>query len=109
MEAFVGPKPGGCQVNHKDGNKANDALANLEYVTVSENIRHAFRTGLLVRARGEASPVAKLTDAMANEIRARYRRYDRAASQYVLAREYGVNQGAISAIVRGETYPGLRS
>ena len=47
METFIGPPPRGHNINHKDGNKINPRLDNLEYVTFSENSKHAVRTGLL--------------------------------------------------------------
>ena len=34
------------QVNHMDGNKANNMLCNLEWMTQSENIQHSFDIGL---------------------------------------------------------------
>ena len=62
-EAFLGPKPQGMDVNHVDGDKGNNALSNLEYMTRSANHRHAYDTGL--KHGG-----GKLTDEQVREIRA---------------------------------------
>lgn len=102
---FLGPCQIGFEVNHKDGNKQNDCVENLEYVTRGENVRHAFATGLLVRSKGEQSPLAKLTAAQAVEIRATYRRYHRGYSSSDLAAKYGVSAGTIRNVVHGATYP----
>ena len=34
------------QINHFDGDKVNNCVWNLEWATGSENVRHAFKTGL---------------------------------------------------------------
>ena len=61
--AFLGPPPssGRSHVNHKDGDKVNNALVNLEYVTPAENMAHYWGNKTAVRdgskCRSSAKPV----------------------------------------------------
>lgn len=45
-EAFIDNPDNKSQVNHKDGNKSNNHISNLEWVTPQENMIHSFKTGL---------------------------------------------------------------
>lgn len=42
-EAFLGERPKGMTINHIDGDKTNNNVSNLEYLSNKENIRHAHR------------------------------------------------------------------
>lgn len=92
-EVFIGPCPKGEQVNHKDGNKANNCVGNLEYVTRAENAIHAFKTGL--HKVGEAHHNAKLSNADVENIRDMR---DFGSSITELANAYGITRGHIWSI-----------
>lgn len=44
--AFIGRREKGMTTNHKDGVKTNNLLSNLELVSYSDNLRHAYSHGL---------------------------------------------------------------
>ena len=58
-------------INHKDGNKLNNSVENLEWCTYSENMKHAVSKGLnkIPRLSGSEHPMHKLTEENVYKIR----------------------------------------
>ena len=57
--AFIPNPENKPQVNHKDGNKLNNDISNLEWVTAKENCRHSVANGLYVAPKGINSKCSK--------------------------------------------------
>lgn len=66
--AFIDNPENRETVNHKDGNKANNYLDNLEWATRSEQAKHRYVAGLDSN-KGERHPQSKLTEKQVLEIR----------------------------------------
>lgn len=60
--SFISNPDNKPQVNHKDGNKQNNRVDNLEWSTNKENVEHAFSIGLNEGIKGEENVNAKLTE-----------------------------------------------
>ena len=102
-EAFI-PNPNNYpQVDHVDGNKLNNDVNNLDWVTNEENMKRSWNIGLRTYY-GENNHKAKLTKEQVTEIRNTYIKGDSVYGAKPLAKKYGVSSTNIRQIVKGEIW-----
>ena len=101
--AFIQENVDGLTVNHKDGIKHRNVLANLELVSIQKNIQHAFETGLR-NSTGEHNPKAKLSPKQVIEIR---NLLSRNISVEIIANCFHVQKPCIWKIQHGRTWAHL--
>jgi hypothetical protein len=99
--AFLDNPLGLETVNHKNGVKADNSVANLEWMSKGDNIRHAHATGLARNPRGEKHNAAKINNMIARVIR-------RCALLGMKHREiagvFGCHESTVSNIHRGKQW-----
>lgn len=99
-ETFI-PNPENAKtVNHKDGDKTNCTVANLEWATMGDNLLHAYRIGLKC-AKGSHNGRAKLDESTVLSIRT-----DRLAgmSANEIAVKYNVCKSNVYSICSGKRW-----
>ena len=101
FQAFHGTMPEGTTVNHKNGDKEDNRLINLEPASVRENVYHS---GRVLKNRSGF----KFSDTQVKAIRMHARRGETFVE---LSQRYGATPPAIARLCYGETYahvPGWR-
>lgn len=96
--AFLGPRPLGNEVNHKNGDKGDSRAGNLEWATRNDNQRHAYRMGLRhpTHIRLKESDVRRIREL-----------WSAGRTQRSIGSEYQMHQASVSAIVTKRTWARL--
>jgi len=97
-ESFLKKINGKTQVNHKDRNKLNSNINNLEWCTPSENEKHSYKK------LGKITNGIKRRKIPVQEINKIKKLYKKGITQKEIANKYKVDQSTISNIIRGKTY-----
>ena len=90
-QSFIDNPDNKPEINHINGNKSDNRVLNLEWVTHRENHKH--RISVLKQTSG----AAKITKNIADEIRERFANGN--ITQTALGKEYGLCQQNISLII----------
>lgn len=96
-KAFIPNPHNKSEVNHIDGNKNNNHISNLEWVTPKENMMHACSTGIKKPSFGRR----KLSWDQVNEIR--YLLYC-GATPVTLAKEFSIERNSIYHIQKHKSW-----
>lgn len=97
-EAFLKPKEGKNQINHKDGHKLHNWVENLEWCSVLENNQHAKRNNLYKPNFGNKHGMSKLTE---DKVKLARKEYADGKPFVLIAKEMNVAPSTIRhAIIR---------
>lgn len=95
-------------VNHKDGNKLNNDVRNLEWCTPLENTTHAYVMGLITPLSGTDNGNSKLSEEQVQYIRNHYVPKCKINGSRALGRKFDIDHTKILRIINGESYKNIK-
>jgi hypothetical protein len=103
--AFIGDRPPGYEINHKDRDKTNNRAGNLEYLTKAANVQHAVENGAFTGRRvpiGVECGQSKATPEIVRAIRLRYAHGG--ISMAALGRAHALNPTTVWQIIHRKSW-----
>ncbi len=97
---FIEKVNGKTSVNHKDGNKLNNCLSNLEWCNHLENMQHAFNTNL-INNTGSNNGMAKINESIAKQIKEMLKNK---VSQQKIADKFNISRSLVLGINVGRLW-----
>lgn len=91
-------------VNHKDGNKLNNHISNLEWATKEENMQHAYKMGLKKPVQGCNNGNSLLSNKEVKMIRNIYKAHSKEFGMIALAKRFNVSVSTINKCVGKRSY-----
>ena len=99
--AFISNPENKPEVNHKNGVKYINVVDNLEWVTTSENVKHAFDTGLKSSILGSANSLSHYTDKQIHKV---CKMLEKGISNKKISDKTGVDRKYITDIKKGRRW-----
>ena len=100
------------QVNHKNFNREDNSVSNLEWMTAKENTDYSYAAGRIKKpvctnfVKGENIGTSKLTEKQVREIRVKFQK--RVYTRQMLANEYGISPATVKDIVLKKSWKHLK-
>ena len=104
-ETFIPNLNNKPELNHRNFNRSDNRITNLEWCDKKENAQHAVRAGRYPNMKGELNPSAKLTTKQVREIKDWLKHNEWKRGNYsLLAKKYSVDSQTISDIYNGRKW-----